>query len=251
MRPGLSIPTGSKAAAGTSDCRLASSRRLSRKSWCAISISGPRGARAAIAAAAELKNRSHSEYVRQALLRCLAADGMRLRRLGAIPQHAPSRAIEAAERVLINRHLSRGGECLLLSPYRTCDEPAQRVRFVPEADIHGTTQNSLDHKGQCGAAPGRRRQNRLMTATPMLNAAAVVANHACFRQVGARSQFNGLISPWLLGGFRVVRLEAVHHLLFVELSAHVEHGVSEAAGNLHDSFWRKLVENADAHLNRL
>jgi hypothetical protein len=52
---------------------------------------------------------------------------------------------------------------------------------VPEADIHGTTQNSLDHKGRCGAAPGRRRQNRLMTATPMLNAAAVVANHACFR----------------------------------------------------------------------
>ena len=52
---------------------------------------------------------------------------------------------------------------------------------MPEADIHGTTQNSLDHKGRCGAAPGRRRQNRLMTATPMLNAAAVVANHACFR----------------------------------------------------------------------
>ena len=55
------------------------------------------------------------------------------------------------------------------------------VRFVPEADIHGTTENSLDHKGRCGAAPGRRRQNRLRTATPMLNAAAVVANHACFR----------------------------------------------------------------------
>ena len=37
------------------------------------------------------------------------------------------------------------------------------------------------HKGRCGAAPGRRRQNRLMTATPMLNAAALAANHACFR----------------------------------------------------------------------
>jgi hypothetical protein len=97
MRPGLRMPTGSKATAGTSDCRLASSRRLSRKSWCAISISAPRGARAAIAAAAELKNRSHSEYVRQALPRCLAADGMRLRRLGAIPQHA-SRAHTNPER---------------------------------------------------------------------------------------------------------------------------------------------------------
>jgi hypothetical protein len=55
------------------------------------------------------------------------------------------------------------------------------VGYVPEADTHGTTQNSRDHKGRCGAAPGRRRQNRVRTAIPMLNAAAVVANHACFR----------------------------------------------------------------------
>jgi hypothetical protein len=45
-----------------------------------LRIKAPRGARAAIAAAAELKNTSHSEYVRQALLRCLEADGVRLRR---------------------------------------------------------------------------------------------------------------------------------------------------------------------------
>ena len=54
-------------------------------------------------------------------------------------------------------------------------------RVVPAAVIHGTTQDSLDHKGRCGAAPGRRRHNRLVTATPMLNAVAVVANHACSR----------------------------------------------------------------------
>jgi hypothetical protein len=40
----------------------------------------PRGARAAISAAAHLKNTSHSEYVRQALLRCLEADGVKLLR---------------------------------------------------------------------------------------------------------------------------------------------------------------------------
>jgi len=45
-----------------------------------LRVKAPRGARAAIAAAAELKNTSHSEYVRQALLRCLEADGVRLRR---------------------------------------------------------------------------------------------------------------------------------------------------------------------------
>jgi hypothetical protein len=49
----------------------------SRKT-CGVKV--PRGARAAIAAAAEIKNISHSEYVRQALLRCLEADGVKLRR---------------------------------------------------------------------------------------------------------------------------------------------------------------------------
>ena len=51
----------------------------------------------------------------------------------------------------------------------------------------------------------------------------------------------------LLGGFRVVRLEPAHHLLLVELGAHVEHGVGEAANDFGDCFRRKLVENADAH----
>jgi uncharacterized protein (DUF1778 family) len=45
-----------------------------------LRVKAARGARAAIAAAAELKNTSYSEYVRQALLRCLEADGVRLRR---------------------------------------------------------------------------------------------------------------------------------------------------------------------------
>jgi hypothetical protein len=45
-----------------------------------LRVKVPRGARAAIAAAAEIKNISHSEYVRQALLRCLEADGVKLRR---------------------------------------------------------------------------------------------------------------------------------------------------------------------------
>jgi hypothetical protein len=45
-----------------------------------LRVKAPRGARAAIAAAAELKNTSHSEYVRQALLRCLEEDGVRLTR---------------------------------------------------------------------------------------------------------------------------------------------------------------------------
>jgi hypothetical protein len=45
-----------------------------------LRVKAPRGARAAIAAAAEIKNTSHSEYVRQALLRCLEADGVKLRR---------------------------------------------------------------------------------------------------------------------------------------------------------------------------
>lgn len=42
-----------------------------------------RGARAAIAAAAQIKHTSHAEYVRQALLRSLEADGVTIRR-GAV-----------------------------------------------------------------------------------------------------------------------------------------------------------------------
>jgi hypothetical protein len=45
-----------------------------------LRVKAPRGARAAIAAAAQIKNTSHSEYVRQALLRSLEADGVKLRR---------------------------------------------------------------------------------------------------------------------------------------------------------------------------
>jgi hypothetical protein len=45
-----------------------------------LKVKAPRGAQAAIAAAAQIKNTSHSEYLRQALLRCLEADGVRLRR---------------------------------------------------------------------------------------------------------------------------------------------------------------------------
>jgi uncharacterized protein (DUF1778 family) len=45
-----------------------------------LRVKVPRGARAAIAAAAQLKHTSHSEYVRQAILRCLDADGVKLRR---------------------------------------------------------------------------------------------------------------------------------------------------------------------------
>jgi hypothetical protein len=45
-----------------------------------LRVKSPRGMQAAVAAAAELRNTSHSEYVRQALLRCLEADGVRLRR---------------------------------------------------------------------------------------------------------------------------------------------------------------------------
>jgi hypothetical protein len=43
-----------------------------------LRVKAPRGAKAAIAAAAQLKNTSHSEYVRQALLSALASDGVRL-----------------------------------------------------------------------------------------------------------------------------------------------------------------------------
>jgi hypothetical protein len=45
-----------------------------------LRVKAPRGVRAAIAAAAQLKHTSHSEYVRQALLRSLETDGVKLRR---------------------------------------------------------------------------------------------------------------------------------------------------------------------------
>ena len=45
-----------------------------------LRVKAPRGARAAIATAARRKHTTHSEYVRQALLRCLEADGVKLRR---------------------------------------------------------------------------------------------------------------------------------------------------------------------------
>ena len=45
-----------------------------------LRVKAPRGAKAAIAAAAERRHTSYAEYVRQALLRSLEADGIRLRR---------------------------------------------------------------------------------------------------------------------------------------------------------------------------
>jgi hypothetical protein len=45
-----------------------------------LRVKAPRGVKAAIAAAAQLKHTSHSEYIRQALLSALASDGVRLRR---------------------------------------------------------------------------------------------------------------------------------------------------------------------------
>ena len=45
-----------------------------------LRVKVPRGARAAIAAAAQIKNTTNAEYVRQALLCCLEADGVTLRR---------------------------------------------------------------------------------------------------------------------------------------------------------------------------
>lgn len=48
-----------------------------------LRVKAPRGAKAAIAAAAQLKHTTQAEYVRQALLRCLEADGVRLQR-GAV-----------------------------------------------------------------------------------------------------------------------------------------------------------------------
>ena len=48
-----------------------------------LRVKAPRGARAAIAAAAQIKHTSYAEYVRQALLRSLEADGVKIRR-GAV-----------------------------------------------------------------------------------------------------------------------------------------------------------------------
>ena len=48
-----------------------------------LRVKAPRGARAAIAAAAQIKHTSYAEYVRQAVLRSLEADGVRIRR-GAV-----------------------------------------------------------------------------------------------------------------------------------------------------------------------
>jgi hypothetical protein len=45
-----------------------------------VRVQAPRGAREAITAAAQLKNTTNAEYIRQALLRVLAEDGVRLRR---------------------------------------------------------------------------------------------------------------------------------------------------------------------------
>ena len=45
-----------------------------------LRVKAPRGARAAIAAGARIKNTTQSEYMRQALLRSLEADGVKLRR---------------------------------------------------------------------------------------------------------------------------------------------------------------------------
>src|ERR1700675_2434300 len=59
------------------------------------------------------------------------------------------------------------------------------------------------------------------------------------------------MTGFTLGGFCVVRLEPVHHLLLVELGAHIQHGVGEAADDLGDRLRRQLVENADAHLDGL
>jgi hypothetical protein len=57
-----------------------------------LRVKAPRGAHAAIAAAAQLKHTSHSEYVRQAILRCLDADGVKLRRGTVIVGHAAAGA---------------------------------------------------------------------------------------------------------------------------------------------------------------
>ena len=48
-----------------------------------LRVKAPRGARAAIAAAAQIRHTSYAEYVRQAVLRSLEADGVKIRR-GAV-----------------------------------------------------------------------------------------------------------------------------------------------------------------------
>lgn len=45
-----------------------------------LRVKVPRGMRSAIAAAAQSKNTTQAEYARQALSRCLEADGVKLRR---------------------------------------------------------------------------------------------------------------------------------------------------------------------------
>jgi hypothetical protein len=45
-----------------------------------LKAKAPKGMSAAIAAAARIKNTTNAEYVRQAVLQCLATDGVRLRR---------------------------------------------------------------------------------------------------------------------------------------------------------------------------
>jgi hypothetical protein len=65
-----------------------------------LRVKAPRGARAAIAAAAQLKHTSHSEYVRQAILRCLDADGVKLRRgTVEVQLHKPIEALGCYEQV--------------------------------------------------------------------------------------------------------------------------------------------------------
>jgi len=45
-----------------------------------LRVQAPRGTREAIAVAAERRNMTHAEYIRQALLRVMADDGVKLRR---------------------------------------------------------------------------------------------------------------------------------------------------------------------------
>jgi hypothetical protein len=45
-----------------------------------LKAKAPKGMSAAIAAAAQIRNTTNAEYVRQAVLQCLASDGVKLRR---------------------------------------------------------------------------------------------------------------------------------------------------------------------------
>jgi hypothetical protein len=45
-----------------------------------LKAKAPKGMQAAIAAAAQIRHTTNAEYVRQAVLQCLATDGVRLRR---------------------------------------------------------------------------------------------------------------------------------------------------------------------------